>query len=167
MVVIFYCVSPETAALVGMLNLVLELVESLAGTEDSVDSRKDEAKDEGVDLGLDEIKEVEQHDVKKSSTSIAGKGHVAVKLHARRHDVGSDDGSDGKDVSKEEIGCAISADRHHEHCDDKDRDVVKEVRGEVDPQTIKGLTSILGQAVLGVEVVLLHLIEIHFDCFFF
>jgi len=144
-----------------MLNLVLELVKSLARAEGGVDGGKDESKGESVDLRLDKLGGVEHQDVEEGSTGIAGEGEVAVELHARRHDVGSDDGNNGENVDKEELSGVARAGGDDQHSNDEKRDVVKEVRSQVDPQTVEELTCVLGQPVLGVKVVLLHLIEIH------
>jgi len=144
-----------------VLDLVLELVEGLAGTEDSVDGGEDESEAEGTELVGDEVSEVEDGEDDESSTGVATKLHVAVKLHARRHDDGSNDGADGKDVAKQEGGSVVGKNRNDENCKDKNRGVVDDVGGQVDPQTVECLTDALGKPVLGIQVILLHLIEIH------
>ena len=151
--------------LVGMLKLVLDLIRGLARTESSMGSSEDDGEDESDDLRLHHLSEVEGANGDKSSTSIASKGDVGVKLHLLGNDHSSNTQSNSKDVNEKELAGVTHEDSAEENGRDQEEHVVEDVSGQVDAKTIKELADILGQAVLGVEEVLLGLFEIH-DGFF-
>jgi len=146
-----------------VLKLVLELISGLARTESSVNSSKDESEEESVDLRLHHLSEVEDTNGNKSNTSIDSKGDIAVKLKLLGSDHSSNTQDNNKDVNEKELAGLTHKDRAEENGKDQNNHIVKNVRAQVDTKTIKQLSSVLRQPILGVEVVLLHLIEIHDD----